>query len=33
MNPRISIIMPVWNGEKCLAESIESIHKQTFTVF
>lgn len=31
--PKISIIMPVYNGAKYLAESIESITHQTFTDF
>ncbi len=30
MNPKISVIMPVFNGEKYLNESIESILNQTF---
>lgn len=29
--PKVSIIMPVYNGEKYICESIESIIKQTFT--
>lgn len=33
MNPRISVIMPVWNGEKYLAEAVDSILAQTFTDF
>jgi glycosyltransferase involved in cell wall biosynthesis len=32
-NPRISVIMPVYNGSKYLAESIESILNQTYTHF
>lgn len=32
-NPRVSVIMPVYNGEKYLAEAIESILTQTFTDF
>ena len=30
-NPTISIIMPVYNGEQYLSESIDSIMAQTFT--
>jgi glycosyltransferase involved in cell wall biosynthesis len=33
MNPRISVIMPVWNGEKYLAAAVESILAQTFGDF
>lgn len=33
MNPKVSIIMPVYNGEKFLREAIESILSQTFTDF
>ncbi len=32
-SPAISVVMPVWNGEKHLAEAIESILAQTFTNF
>lgn len=32
-NPKISVIMPVYNGEKYLAEAINSILTQTFTDF
>lgn len=32
-NPRISVIMPVYNTEKYVAEAIESILNQTFTDF
>ncbi len=31
--PQISVIMPVFNGEKYLAEAIESVRNQTFTDF
>lgn len=31
--PTISVVMPVYNGEKYLAEAIESVLKQTFTDF
>jgi glycosyltransferase involved in cell wall biosynthesis len=33
MTPRISIIMPVWNGEAYLREAMDSILSQTFTDF
>ena len=33
MNPSISVIMPVWNGEKYLSQAVESILSQTFTDF
>ena len=33
MNPKISIIMPVYNAEKYLSEMIDSIINQTFTDF
>jgi glycosyltransferase involved in cell wall biosynthesis len=33
MEPKVSIIMPVYNGEKFLKEAIESILNQTFTDF
>jgi glycosyltransferase involved in cell wall biosynthesis len=33
MAPRISIIMPVWNGEKFLAAAMDSLLAQTFTDF
>ncbi len=33
MNPEVSVVMPVYNGERYLQESIESILKQTFTDF
>lgn len=33
MNPRISILMPVWNGEKYLAAALDSVFAQTFTDF
>src|SRR5580698_3447780 len=33
MNPRISIVMPVWNGETYLAATLESVLTQTFTDF
>ena len=32
-NPKISVVMSVWNGEKYLREAIESILNQTFTDF
>jgi glycosyltransferase involved in cell wall biosynthesis len=32
-NPVISIVLPVWNGERYLAEAIESILGQTFADF
>ncbi len=32
-NPIVSVIMPVYNGEKFLAEAIESILEQTFSNF
>lgn len=32
-NPKISVLMPVYNGEKYLKESIESVLEQTFTDF
>lgn len=31
--PLISVVMPVWNGEKYLAESMESLFAQTFRDF
>jgi glycosyltransferase involved in cell wall biosynthesis len=33
MSPEITVLMPVYNGEKYLRESIESILNQTFTKF
>ena len=33
MNPKISVVMSIYNGEKHLRESIESILNQTFTDF
>lgn len=33
MKPRISVVMPVWNGEAYLREAIDSIVSQTFTDF
>jgi glycosyltransferase involved in cell wall biosynthesis len=33
MIPRISIIMPVWNGEKFLAAAVDSLLAQTFSDF
>ncbi len=33
MPPRISIIMPVWNGEKFLAAAVDSVLAQTFRDF
>lgn len=32
-NPKVTVLMPVYNGEKYVAEAIESILKQTFTDF
>ena len=32
-SPRVSVVMPVYNGEKYLREAIESILNQTFTDF
>lgn len=32
-NPLISVVLPVYNGEKYLSEAIDSILKQTFTDF
>jgi len=32
-NPRVTVLMPVYNGETYLAEAIESILNQTFTDF
>ncbi len=31
--PRISVVMPVWNGEKYLREAVDSLLAQTFTDF
>ncbi|MBD0389974.1 MAG: glycosyltransferase, partial [Nostoc sp. C3-bin3] len=31
--PTISVIIPVYNGEKTIRETIESVLKQTFTDF
>jgi len=33
MNPKVSVIMPVYNGEKFLGEAIESVLNQTFKDF
>lgn len=33
MNPTISVVMPVYNGERFLREAIESILKQTYSDF
>lgn len=33
MSPKVSIVMPVWNGEKYLTEAVDSILKQTFGDF
>jgi glycosyltransferase involved in cell wall biosynthesis len=33
MPPKISIVMPVWNGERYLQEAVDSILRQTFTDF
>ena len=33
LSPQLSVIMPVYNGEKYLAEAIESILAQSFTDF
>ena len=32
-NPRVSVLMPVYNGERYLREAVESILNQTFTDF
>lgn len=32
-NPKITVLMPVYNSEKYLKKSIESILNQTFTDF
>ena len=32
-NPKVSIIVPVYNSEKCLPKCMESILAQTFTEF
>ena len=32
-SPRVTVLMPVYNGEEYLSEAIESILKQTFTDF
>ncbi|HEX3856614.1 MAG TPA: glycosyltransferase [Verrucomicrobiae bacterium] len=32
-SPKISVLMPVWNGERFLAEAVESILAQTFADF
>ena len=31
--PKITVLMPVYNGEKYLRESVDSILNQTFTDF
>src|SRR3989344_6836636 len=33
VSPRISVIMPVYNGEKYIAGSVQSVLAQTFTNF
>lgn len=33
MNPKVSVIMPVYNGEKFLREAIQSVLNQTFSDF
>lgn len=33
MNPLVSVVMPVWNGEKYLAPAVDSILAQTFRNF
>jgi hypothetical protein len=33
MTPRVSVLMPVWNGERFLAQAVESILAQSFTDF
>ena len=33
MNPEVSVVMPVYNGERYLSESVESILNQTFENF
>jgi hypothetical protein len=32
-NPTVSIVLPVWNGERFLAQAIESVSQQTFPSF
>lgn len=32
-NPKISVVMPVWNGGKYVREAIDSILNQTFSDF
>ena len=32
-NPKVSVVMPVYNAEKYIAETIESILSQTFEDF
>lgn len=33
MNPKISVIVPVYNADKYLLRLIDSIHVKAFTVF
>jgi glycosyltransferase involved in cell wall biosynthesis len=33
LNPTVSIILPVWNGERFLAQAIDSVLRQTFESF
>jgi glycosyltransferase involved in cell wall biosynthesis len=33
LNPRVSILMPVYNGEKYIAHAIESVLAQTYKNF
>ena len=33
LNPLVTVLMPVYNGEKYLVEAIESVLNQTFTNF
>ena len=33
MNPQISVVVPVYNGERYLHKCLDSIIGQTFTVF
>ena len=33
LNPLVTVLMPIYNGEKYLVEAIESVLNQTFTNF
>jgi glycosyltransferase involved in cell wall biosynthesis len=33
MPPKLSVVLPVWNGEKYIAEAVESVLRQTFAHF